>query len=187
MVQFEICCCPLFRTVSSIFLADRLSPFPLPLLTFALSQRPRTTVIPSPFLPGYIAMITHNYRRLDKKWLSYAPQCLLILLSVRAIWADAHPPGAWRMSVDDPMPILENTPPFDDVDYCALASEASKAGHGIIPYSLAKGCYEMFPFDSRIRDNTLQSVHANLESFYVFYDIAKYVLLLFSLPLRIML
>ncbi|KAF9275941.1 hypothetical protein BGZ68_010366, partial [Mortierella alpina] len=31
----------------------------------------------------------------------------------------------------------------------------------------------MFPFDSRIRDNTLQSVHANLESFYVFYDIAK--------------
>ncbi|KAF9987702.1 hypothetical protein BGZ75_000229 [Mortierella antarctica] len=81
------------------------------------------------------------------------------------------------MSVDDPVPALENTPlmssPVDDADYCALASAASKAGHGVIPYSLAKGCYEMFPFDSRIRDSTLRSVHANLESFYVFYDIAK--------------
>ncbi|KAF9946408.1 hypothetical protein BGZ70_003238 [Mortierella alpina] len=64
--------------------------------------------------------------------------------------------------------------PVDDADYCALASASSKAGHGVIPYNLAKGCYEMFPFDSRIRDNTLQSVHATLESFYVFYDIANH-------------
>ncbi|KAF9933309.1 hypothetical protein FBU30_005893 [Linnemannia zychae] len=31
----------------------------------------------------------------------------------------------------------------------------------------------MFPFDPQIRDDTVQSVRSNLESFYIFYDIAK--------------
>ncbi|KAF9092344.1 hypothetical protein BGX23_004387 [Mortierella sp. AD031] len=53
------------------------------------------------------------------------------------------------------------------------ASQESNANNGIIPYKAAKGCYEMFSFDPKVRDQTVQSVRANLESFYVFYDIAK--------------
>ncbi|KAG0310680.1 hypothetical protein BGZ99_000213 [Dissophora globulifera] len=59
------------------------------------------------------------------------------------------------------------------IDYCMLAARASKQSHGVVPYRLAKGCYEMFPFSAQIRDDTVQNVRANLESFYVFYDIAK--------------
>ncbi|KAG9063719.1 hypothetical protein KI688_003830 [Linnemannia hyalina] len=57
-------------------------------------------------------------------------------------------------------------------DYCAMAAEESNANNGTIPYKAAKGCYEMFDFDPKVRDQTVQSVRANLESFYVFYDIA---------------
>ncbi|KAG0242829.1 hypothetical protein B0O80DRAFT_526102 [Mortierella sp. GBAus27b] len=60
-----------------------------------------------------------------------------------------------------------------DVDYCALAAESSRLSQGFIPYQVAKGCYEMFPFDPRIRDDAIKNVRANLESFYVFYDIAR--------------
>ncbi|KAF9551116.1 hypothetical protein EC957_010001 [Mortierella hygrophila] len=58
-------------------------------------------------------------------------------------------------------------------DYCAMAAEESNANNGTIPYNAAKGCYEMFDFDPKVRDQTVQSVRANLESFYVFYDIAN--------------
>ncbi|KAF9343350.1 hypothetical protein BGX34_006877, partial [Mortierella sp. NVP85] len=61
-----------------------------------------------------------------------------------------------------------------DIDYCALAAASSNNSQGFIPYTVAKGCYEMFAFDPRIRDDTLKNVRSNLESFYVFYDIAKY-------------
>jgi hypothetical protein len=54
-----------------------------------------------------------------------------------------------------------------------MAAEESNANNGIVPYKAAKGCYEMFEFDPSVRDQTVQSVRANLESFYVFYDIAK--------------
>lgn len=60
------------------------------------------------------------------------------------------------------------------VDYCAQAAKASNLSEGFIPYNVAKGCYEMFAFDPRIRDDTIKNVRYNLESFYVFYDIAKY-------------
>ncbi|KAF8931508.1 hypothetical protein BGZ58_007586 [Dissophora ornata] len=59
------------------------------------------------------------------------------------------------------------------IDYCAMAAEISRREHGVIPYKFAKGCYEMFPFDTRTRDDTVRNVRANLESFYVFYDIAR--------------
>ncbi|KAI1320616.1 hypothetical protein EDD11_000138 [Mortierella claussenii] len=58
-------------------------------------------------------------------------------------------------------------------DYCAIAANASTTAQGVIPYSTAKGCYEMFVFNPKIRDKTIKSVKANLESFYVFYDIVK--------------
>ncbi|KAG0378435.1 hypothetical protein BGX24_003836 [Mortierella sp. AD032] len=58
-------------------------------------------------------------------------------------------------------------------DYCAMAADEANANSGIVPYKAARGCYEMFEFDPLIRDQTIQSVRANLESFYVFYDIAK--------------
>ncbi|KAK3835465.1 MAG: hypothetical protein J3R72DRAFT_494232 [Linnemannia gamsii] len=58
-------------------------------------------------------------------------------------------------------------------DYCAMAADEANANSGIVPYKAARGCYEMFEFDPLIRDQTVQSVRANLESFYVFYDIAK--------------
>ncbi|KAF8952593.1 hypothetical protein CPC16_009726 [Podila verticillata] len=60
-----------------------------------------------------------------------------------------------------------------DVDYCAQAAEISENGNGIVSYAIAKGCYEQFPFNPRIRDDTIDSVKANLESFYVFYDISR--------------
>ncbi|KAF9177875.1 hypothetical protein BGZ51_004238 [Haplosporangium sp. Z 767] len=58
-------------------------------------------------------------------------------------------------------------------DYCTQAAEASRINRGVIPYAAAKGCYEMFAFNPQTRDDTIQSVRANLESFYVFYDIAE--------------
>ncbi|KAF8978637.1 hypothetical protein BGZ46_006258 [Entomortierella lignicola] len=54
-----------------------------------------------------------------------------------------------------------------------MAAAASKKSHGVVPYNIAKGCYESFEFDPRIRDISVQNVRSNLESFYVFYDIAK--------------
>lgn len=60
------------------------------------------------------------------------------------------------------------------VDYCAQAAEAVESGNGIVSYAIAKGCYEQFPFNPQIRDDTIDSIKANLESFYVFYDIARY-------------
>ncbi|KAG0357589.1 hypothetical protein BG005_003373 [Podila minutissima] len=59
------------------------------------------------------------------------------------------------------------------VDYCAQAAEAVESGNGIVSYAIAKGCYEQFPFNPQIRDDTIDSIKANLESFYVFYDIAR--------------
>ncbi|KAG0028417.1 hypothetical protein BGZ81_004760 [Podila clonocystis] len=53
------------------------------------------------------------------------------------------------------------------------SAEAAESGNGIVSYAIAKGCYEQFPFSPQIRDDTLDSVKANLESFYVFYDIAR--------------
>ncbi|KAG0339615.1 hypothetical protein BG004_006745 [Podila humilis] len=67
-------------------------------------------------------------------------------------------------------------PNVANVDYCAKAAEAASDRYGVVPYEYAKGCYKQFPFDSRIRDDTIDSVKANLEAFYVFYDIAKYPL-----------
>ncbi|KAF9116747.1 Protein phosphatase PP2A regulatory subunit B [Mortierella sp. AM989] len=59
------------------------------------------------------------------------------------------------------------------VDYCALAAIASRTSQGVIPYKLAKECYESFAFDPQIRDSVIQNVKSNLESFYVFFDIAR--------------
>ncbi|KAF9128554.1 hypothetical protein BGW39_004971 [Mortierella sp. 14UC] len=54
-----------------------------------------------------------------------------------------------------------------------MAAKEASANNGVISYKAARGCYEMFEFDPQIRDQAVQSVRANLESFYVFYDIAK--------------
>lgn len=106
--------------------------------------------------------------------------------------ANARAPGARRLpwSYTDPkipfeppsLPSFSSLPDIDAAstsspairfDYCALAAVESNANNGIVPYKAAKGCYEMFDFDPNVRDQTVQSVRANLESFYVFYDIAK--------------
>ncbi|KAF9436832.1 hypothetical protein BGZ76_002828 [Entomortierella beljakovae] len=73
----------------------------------------------------------------------------------------------------DVLPLDSTTHESEAIDYCALAATASKISQGIIPYKYAKGCYESFAFDTRIRDNTIQNVRSNLESFYVFYDISN--------------
>ncbi|KAG0085928.1 hypothetical protein BGZ92_008592, partial [Podila epicladia] len=59
------------------------------------------------------------------------------------------------------------------IDYCAQAAEAADSGNEIVSYAIAKGCYEQFPFNPQVRDDTIDSIKANLESFYVFYDIAR--------------
>ncbi|KAG0043331.1 hypothetical protein BGZ83_011532 [Gryganskiella cystojenkinii] len=66
-----------------------------------------------------------------------------------------------------------NSSPASKNDYCEQAAVIAKASNGIIPYNVAKGCYELFEFDPKVRDETIDSVRANLESFYVFYDLAK--------------
>ncbi|ORZ04543.1 hypothetical protein BCR41DRAFT_401006 [Lobosporangium transversale] len=68
---------------------------------------------------------------------------------------------------------LTSTPHIETVDYCAIAAKSSKEADGTIPYIVARGCYELFAFDPQIREDAINSIRANLESFYVFYDIAK--------------
>lgn len=118
--------------------------------------------------------------------------CGQAFLLLSAPGADARAPGARRLprSYTDPKIPFEppSSPSFSSLpdietastssparrfDYCAMAAVESNANNGIVPYKAAKGCYEMFDFDSKVRDQTVQSVRANLESFYVFYDIAK--------------
>ncbi|KAG0232698.1 hypothetical protein BGW42_007952 [Actinomortierella wolfii] len=59
------------------------------------------------------------------------------------------------------------------LDACAHAAEYAKNNNSIVPFKYAKGCYELFAFNPEIRDDTIDSVKATLESFYVFHDIAK--------------
>ncbi|KAF9284559.1 hypothetical protein BGZ88_009923 [Linnemannia elongata] len=118
--------------------------------------------------------------------------CGQAFLLLSAPVANARAPGARRLprSYTDPKIPFEppSSPSFSSLpdietastssparrfDYCAMAAVESNANNGIVPYKAAKGCYEMFDFDSKVRDQTVQSVRANLESFYVFYDIAK--------------
>lgn len=78
-----------------------------------------------------------------------------------------------RFSTEPTIDIASTSSPSSKLDYCAQAAAISKNSSGIVPYNVAKGCYQHFDFDPSIRDDTIDSVRANLESFYVFYDIAK--------------
>ncbi|KAG0256286.1 hypothetical protein DFQ27_005795 [Actinomortierella ambigua] len=60
-----------------------------------------------------------------------------------------------------------------DLDACAHAANHAKINNNIVPFKYAKGCYEQFAFSPQIRDDTIDSISATLESFYVFQDIAK--------------
>ena len=79
-----------------------------------------------------------------------------------------------RFATEPPViDVASTSSPALNNDYCAQAAKISKSSNGIVPYNVAKGCYQHFAFDPRIRDDTIDSVRSNLESFYVFYDIAK--------------
>ena len=78
-----------------------------------------------------------------------------------------------RFSTEPTIDEASTSSPSSKLDYCAQAAAISKNSSGIVPYNVAKGCYQYFDFDPTIRDDTIDSVRANLESFYVFYDIAK--------------
>ncbi|KAF9976940.1 hypothetical protein BGZ73_007450 [Actinomortierella ambigua] len=59
------------------------------------------------------------------------------------------------------------------LDACAHAAKHAKLNNSIVPFKYAKGCYEQFAFSPEIRGDTIDSIKATLESFYVFHDIAK--------------
>ncbi|KAF8931415.1 hypothetical protein BGZ47_011855 [Haplosporangium gracile] len=134
----------------------------------------------------------HVQQRSLKSFVLNVTQLIMALSLLSAPVANARAPGAKRLpqSYTDPntpfeppsSPAFSSSPDIDTAstssltrrfDYCAMAAKESNAHNGIVPYKAAKGCYEMFDFDPKVRDQTVQSVRANLESFYVFYDIAK--------------
>ncbi|KAF9580992.1 hypothetical protein BGW38_002154 [Lunasporangiospora selenospora] len=131
----------------------------------------------------------HKNNTLNKK----TKCCLLALFSIPQFHsvllsgASARSPGPSRLSRQYvELDLAENATHLADTksslekdiaplpaDYCAMAAEASADSGGYIPHGVAKGCYEQFPFNATIRDQTILNVKANLKSFYVFYDIAK--------------
>ncbi|GJJ70004.1 hypothetical protein EMPS_02353 [Entomortierella parvispora] len=127
----------------------------------------------------------HHSRQVKKSLGAQASRIILLCAAVLSAQARVSGPNRLspeytdltkafeRFSTEPIVNVVSTTSPASQVDYCAQAAAISQNSSGIVPYHVAKGCYQHFDFDPRIRDDTIDGVRANLESFYVFYDIAK--------------